>query len=811
MCDGVEKGRAMKRFYKVLITVGIGLMIVLVILAGVGTWLVRRPWPQVRGTAHISGLSAPVEIIRDEWGVPHIYAQNEHDLFFAQGYVHAQDRLWQMEFNRRIGSGTLSAALGEATLDTDRFLRTIGLRRAAEKDWSLLDDDTRDILEAYAEGVNAYIGTHRSRLPLEFTILGVAPAPWTPVDTLAWGKVMSFNLGGNYEFELLRARIIAELGDEAARQLLPPYADNAPVIIPPEARSYAWLRGARFDGLDAVAAVLGDRGPTWGSNNWVVHGSRTATGMPLLADDTHLGLNMPSVWYENGLHGGRFDVVGFSFPGVPMVIIGHNNRIAWGVTNLGPDVQDFYIEKLNDPSHPTQYESKGEWRDLQVAQETIEVKGQSPRTLDVLVTQHGPIMNQVIGDLKDGEPLALRWTALEGGHLFRAVALIDLADNWDEFREALSYWDVPSQNFVYADVDGNIGYQSPGRIPIRAPGHQGLVPVPGWTGEYEWQGFIPFEELPNVYNPPTGFVATANNKVVTDDYPYHLAYEWAAPYRAQRITDLLAADDSITREDMREIQAQTYSLPAEALRHYLLTIEPANDLQARALAQLEDWDLYIEADRAGASIYQVWYWFLVQNTLADELGDDLMKEYLGYHYIHVPMMVDLMTQADSTWFDDINTPQVETRDDIVRRSLSNAVAWLSERYGDAPERWEWGRLHTMTFVHQPLGQSGIGLLERLFNSKPIPARGDNFTVDAASFSFDEPFAMNHGASQRYIADLSDLDQSRTVHTTGQSGQIFHPHREDFISLWQNVESHPMLFSREAVQSNAEAVLTLVPQ
>lgn len=787
---------------RVLIGIAIVLVVIVVILAGVGTWFVRRPWSRVSGTMVVSGLQAPVEVIRDKWGVPHIYAQNEHDLFFAQGYVHAQDRLWQMEFNRRVGNGTLSAVLGRATLDTDRFLRTLGLRRAAEKDWALIAEDTRFFLEAYAEGVNAYIGTHRDRLPLEFTILGVEPAPWTPIDSLTWGKVMSFDLGANYQSELLRARIIAELGEEAAQQLLPLYPDDGPVIIPPEARSYAWLRGTRFEGLDALAEVLGDASLEWGSNNWVVHGSRTATGMPMLADDTHLSLNMPSIWYENGLHGGRFDSVGFSFPGVPLVIVGHNKRIAWGVTNLPADVQDFYVEKLNDPTQPTQYEFMGQWRDLEVVPEIIEVKGEAPVTLNVLVTGHGPIMNDVIGDLADAEPMALQWTALEGTRLFKAVMLINLATGWDEFREALSYWDVPSQNFVYADVDGNIGYQSPGQIPIRTPQHQGLVPVPGWTGEYEWLGFIPFDELPSVFNPPTGFIATANNKVVPDDYPYHLAYEWSSPYRAQRITDLLAADDNITLEDMRQVHAQTYSLPAEALCPYLLAVEPENDLQARALAQVKGWDLHNETDRPGASVYQAWYWFLVQNTLSDELGDNLIN--------NVPLMVDLMAQPDSAWFDDITTPQVETRDEIVRRSLADAVTWLSERYGDTPKRWEWGRLHTMTFVHQPLGQSGIGLLERLFSSKPIPARGDSFSVDAAASSFHDPFAVVHGVSQRLVVDLSDLGNSLTVHTTGQSGQLFHRHREDFISLWQEVEYHPMLFDREAVEANAEAGLTLTP-
>ena len=800
----------MRRIGKILGILGIVVLVLAVVLAGVGFWFVRRPWPQVNGTVDVAGLTAGVDVITDEWGVPHIYAENEHDLFFAQGYIHAGDRLWQMEFNRRIASGTLSAAVGESTLETDHFLRTIGLRRAAERDWAHVDDDARAILEAYAAGVNAYIETHRDRLPLEFTILGVEPAPWTPVDTLAWGKVMSFDLGGNYEFELLRAQIVASLGIEAAYQLLPPYVPEGPVIVPAEARSYEWLRNATFGGLAALDSVRRVAGAKWGSNNWVVHGSRTATGKPLLADDMHLRLNMPSIWYENGLHAGRFDVVGYSFPGVPMVIVGHNARIAWGVTNLGPDVQDFYIERLNDAAHPTQYEFRGAWRDLEIVQETIEVKGGEPVTIQVLSTHHGPIMNDALGDLKGAEPLALRWTALESGRLFESVPRLNTAGNWDEFREALRYWDAPSQNFVYADVDGNIGYQSPGLIPIRAAYHQGLMPAVGWTGEYEWGGFIPFDELPSVYNPPAGFIATANNKVAPDEYPYHIAYEWAAPYRAQRITDLLLDDSSITLEDMREIHGQTYSLPAEVFQPILATLEPTDELQAAALEQATQWDRYCSADCTGASVFQVWYWFLVQNTLGDELGD-LLEAYMPNQYIHVPMMAVMVGQRENEWFDDITTSKRETRDDIAGRSLADATEWLRERLGDAPTKWEWGKLHTMTFVHQPLGQSGIGILERIFNSKTIPARGDNLTVDAAAFQFGESFEMTHGVSQRMIVDLNDLGNSRSIHTTGQSGQVFHPRRTDFIDLWQNVEYHPMLFDRLAVAEHADGTLRMVPK
>jgi len=798
----------MKRFGKFLASIGIVLLVLVAIIAAAGFWFVRRPWPEVRGDIKAPGLTAVVEVIRDEWGVPHIYAQNEHDLFFAQGYVHAQDRLWQMEFNRRIASGTLSAILGDATLDTDRFMRTIGLRRAAEKDWALSDGETRDALQAYADGVNAFIEDNLKRLPLEFTILGTEPEPWTPVDTLAWGKVMSYFLCGNYESELLRARLIAGLGQEAAQELMLPYPEEGPFIVPPEALNYSWLRDGEFAKLDAAAFAVGTPHSDWGSNNWVVHGSRTATGLPLLADDMHLGLEMPAVWYENALHGGDFNSVGYSFPGVPMIIVGHNERIAWAVTNLPSDVQDLYIEKFDNHVHPTQYEFQGDWKDLEVLYETIEVKGKSPVTIRVLRTQHGPIMNPVLGSLPSAEPLALKWTALEGTYLFRAVHGINLATNWDEFRQALTYWDAPSQNFIYADIEGNIGYQSPGKIPIRADGHQGSVPVPGWTGEYEWQGFIPFDELPRTYNPPAGFIATANNKVVTDDYPYRLTDDWSAPYRVQRIVDLLSADDDITIEDMRNIHAQTYSLPAEALRPYLLAVDPGEGLEAQALDLLEDWDLYNEADSVGASVFQVWYRFLVENTFRDELGDALMDRYRAYANTHMPLLIAWMDQPDNQWFDDLNTPEIETRDDIIRESLADATDWLSDNYGEDTEQWQWGRLHTKTFVHNPLGQSGIGIIESLFNSETIAARGDGFTVDAAPYSYGTSFAMTGGVSQRYIADLSDFDNSRSIHTTGQSGHLFHPHREDFVPLWQNVEYHPMVFGRAQVEANAKTTLTL---
>ncbi len=779
-------------------------VLILVLVAGSGAYLfVRRTFPTVNGTIKVTGLYQPVTVIRDRWGVPHIYAENHHDLFFAQGYVHAQDRLWQLEFNRRIGSGTLSEILSEATLDTDKFLRTVGLRRAAEKDWEILDPEIRRLLQDYADGVNAFTKSHLDRLPLEFTLLGFEPEPWTPLDTLTWGKVMSWQLGGNWRTELLRAKLIAHLGEDKAQDLLPPYPDVGPFIIPPEAHSYADLGNPAMANLDPVARWLSADGPGIGSNNWVVAGSLTASGKPLLANDPHLGIQLPSIWYEIGLHGGEFDVVGVSFPGAPAVIIGHNARIAWGVTNLGPDVQDLYLEKLN-PADPNQYEFMGRWEDLEIVTEEIAVKGQDPVTIQVRLTRHGPLLNDVVDGLE--QPTALRWTALDAIKLFQSVARINLAQDWESFRDALRYWDAPSQNFVYADIDGNIGYQSPGRIPIRAKG-DGTVPVPGWTGEYEWAGYIPFDDLPFVYNPPTHFVVTANNKVVPDDYPYLLATEWSPGCRAQRITELLtakAASAPLTPDDFRDIQADVYSLPGEFLAPFVLEISPENDLQKRALGQVREWDYVNSTDSPGAGVLAVFSQEIAQAIFADELGEELFDDYGG----HLPAIEAILADAGSPWLDDVTTSATETRQEIVQRAFAKTVDRLSDRFGNRPETWTWGRLHTATFVHDPLGQSGIGLLERLVNKGPFPMGGSGYTVNNTGYN--REFEQRTVASYRQIVDVSDWGNSRSQHTTGQSGQPMHKHYADMIQPWRAVEHHVMLFTREQVEAEQEAELILQP-
>lgn len=783
-----------RQLLKVLKFLGLAVVALAVVLALAGTWFVRRPWPQTTGTLAVAGLSAPVEVIRDEWGVPHLDAANEHDLFFAQGYVHAQDRLWQMEFNRHVAGGALAELFGRPVLAADKGMRAFGLRRAAERDLALLSPPTRAILEAYAQGVNAYVASHRGRLPLEFTILGVAPRPWTPVDSILWSKMIAVSLGQNRAQEEMRARLAARVGTDAARQLMSPYPDSETVIIAPEAGHYGPGASSGPGLHPLLAAFLGEPVTARGSNNWVVHGSRTATGKPLLGNDTHLWLNMPSVWYENGLHAGRFDVVGFSFPGVPLVLIGHNQRVAWGISNMCGDSQDLFFVGPEDRP--------------QTRRETIRLKGGGSQTLEIVETPQGPIVNEA-EDLQGLPPLALRWTVAEPSRLFDSLAGIDTARDWTSFRQALSLWSAPTLNFVYADVDGHIGYQGAGLIPLRAPGQDGLFPVPAAAPDRNWKGFLPFDQLPSLYDPPAGFIVTANNKAVADSYPHLIGHDYADPYRAQRITELLRSNSKVTLDDMRQLQADTYSPAAAELRPYLLAaVQPANERERRALDLLRRWDLRFTRDSAAATIYYAWHAKLIPDIVSDELGDDLMKLYRGSAFNQTPMYIEMMKTPAHPWFDDRRTrDRVENRDDVIRRAFHEALEDLTKRLGDDPVAWRWGRLHTTVFAHQPLGNSP---LKGLFNGKPIPLPGEAFTVDSLTPNRMNPFRVGFGVSQRLIVDLGDLARSLAVNSTGENMQLFHRHRDDQTELWSRNEYHPMLYGREAVKKAAREKLTLTP-
>jgi penicillin amidase len=814
------------------------LAVVILVGGALAVNAIRSPYPQTEGEIMVPGLEAEVEILRDEFGIPHIYAENTNDLFFTQGFVHAQDRFWQMEFWRHIGLGRLSEIVGEPMVENDKFIRTMGWNRMAADTLTYYEANEplfMSYLEAYSAGVNAYIDQNRDKLSVNITILGLVNdpweiEPWTPLHTVAWGVVMSDNLSGNWDSELARAELARELGEATLDSLFPTYPyDNRPVIAPsPELTTSSTKKPATgpifvdwsrvntniIGEVPSSAFMFGD-GKDVGSNSWVVSGEHTGTGMPLLANDPHLSTQMPSIWYEVGLHGAGFNVVGFSFAGVPGVVIGHNDRIAWGVTNAGYDTQDLFIEKLN-PNNPNQYEFEGEWRDMQVIDEVIKVNGGEDFVLPVRITHHGPIINEVVGDPEDPEDdlqdvLAMKWTAHEPSRVLVSIMLLNQAQNYDEFREATRFFDVPAQNFIYADVDGNIAYQLPGLVPIRKNG-DGLQPVPGWTGEYEWEGWVPFEELPAVLNPPKGYIVTANNAVVDRDYPYFLEHYWAPGERAQRIDDLLTEvidQRPVTMDDFSRIQFDNKSMMSDSYLPLFSGLASEDPQIQAAIERLRGWDGHTNRDSVPAALFEMFYLNLVETTLGDETGHSLEAENIDIFGSPV-LFHELARQPDAIWWDDVNTSKKETQQDIILIALSNTVNWFKSELGGNMNNWSWGKIHTATFVSDPLGQSGIIPIEMLVNRGPFPTDGTYNAVNANSWGWDDPAKMGSNPSMRMIVDMSALDTSLAINPTGQSGHPYHPHYDDLIQRWIDGEYHLMHFSRVAVETVSEQILTLLP-
>lgn len=779
-------------------------MIAVLAAGGLGAYAVRRAFPQVSGTLTVPGLGGPVEVIRDRWGIPHIYARSDRDLYFAQGFVHAQDRLWQMELNRRTAGGRLSEIFGEATLGTDRFLRTIGLRRAAEAHLVGTSPRTRATLEAYAAGVNAYLQGARGRLPIEFAILRFAPEPWTPADTLAYGKLMAWVLGGDWRAELLRQQVIARFGEGGLERLMPGYPADAPVIVP--AASVATPGPTAIVPAAGTASGAPEIPVPWpglglarlagaGSNNWVVGGDRSVTAGPLLANDPHLEAQMPSIWYLMHLSGGPYDVAGATFPGVPGVIIGHNRDIAWGVTNADPDVQDLFIERFN-PDDPTRYLDRGRWVPATIVREEIRIKGRKDPIIEtVRITRRGPVINNVVRGLD--ATLALRWTALDSSTIIDAVDGINRASTWEEFRQALRAWDAPSQNFVFAHRNGEIGYQMPGVVPIRAKG-TGALPSPGWTGEFDWRGAVPFDALPSTHR-RDGVIVTANNRVAPPHYPYFLGREWDPGFRARRITELLG-EEKQSVETFRRIHTDVTSLYARAVVETLRNARIPDPALQPVFQELVQWDGAMTASSRPAAIYHAFVVALMQELFREPLDDAVFSRYLRHHDAPALATLALLREPASAWWKG-------NRDHVIETALRTAVRDLERRLDPDRDQWRWGRLHQPVFTH-PIGR--VKALAWIFNTTPPETGGDGFTVNNGAFDPEAPYRQVIVASYRQILDTADWDRSLVIHTTGQSGLPFHKHYRDFAPLWARGEYVPLLFSRARVDAAAAARLILSP-
>jgi penicillin amidase len=832
------------------------LLIVIVVLVGGFVFFndtTRGMLPQHNGELSVAGLNEQVEILRDSFGVPHIYASNLYDLYFAQGFTHAQDRWWQMEFWRHTGAGRIQELTGQndSLMGTDVFIQTVGWYRAAERDAQALDEQSRVSLQAFANGVNAYIsGRSQDDLAMEYRLLGVTGVnitvqPWTITDTLVWGKVMAWNLTDSYDRELIRASLLDSVGEAMSQDYTPPYPFGThPTILFPEdlpltAESMGIAASAMRVSSDTPNSLIVAGGlnaaevasdPGIGSNNWVATGSMTESGMPLLANDPHLSIQMPSIWYEIGLHcqpvtdACPMDVVGFALSPVPGIIIGHNANIAWAMTNVGADVQDLYQIKVN-PDNPLQYEWNGEWRDM-IAIET-EIRfgdNESPVPLTIRETHLGPIINDNRRDPETGEllgfnnedPLALRWTGLDISSSSRAIFLFNAASNWTEFRVALQDFNVPAQNFIYADREGNIGYQTPGSMPIRASGHDGLTPVDGSTDTFEWQGYIPFDNLPRIFNPGREYIATANQAVVPMEYydqladqlgedaNYVLSYDWSYGYRGQRIVDLMESLAPHNAETYRQIHGDNKNLAAEDIMPYLSDLSLDDTAIADARDWLATWDYMNNMDSAQAVYFSYFADHLVDAIFADQLPEDVSAG--GQQVWAVVVMLE---DPENIWWDDeLTTDVTETRDDILVRALTSAWADATANHGDDRGAWRWGALHTATFVSNPLGASGISLIEDMVNRGPVETGGGSEIVNATGSRGD--FTVGSLPSMRMIVDMANLDNSLTIHTTGQSGHPYSDHYGDMIDLWRNIEYKPMLFTREAVEAGAANRLILNP-
>jgi len=780
---------------RLLLSAFVVFVVLLILVPLAGYFWLRTSLPLTNGTVRVAGADGPIEIVRDADGVPHIFATTDHDAFYALGYVHAQDRLWQMEMNRRIGAGRLSEMLGETTLSIDKFQRTMGYYRAAQADLAIIEPRSRQALEAYAAGVNQWLSEEHT-LPPEFILLGVKPEPWQPADSLVWQKMMSWDLGGNYKLELLSQRLVQALGPERAAQLLPDYPENGITILADLQIDDA--TAARLFEIDRALEVdFGRGGRESGSNNWVIAGSRTATGKPILADDPHLGTSIPSIWYLAELQGDTLHAIGSTFPGLPAIVIGHNERVAWGVTNVGPDVQDLYIERIN-PANPNQYEVDGGWQDMMIFEEPIVVKGEDESVRwAARSTRHGPL----ISDVSDaGSPLALQWTALQPGDTtIDAFIGLNYAADWEDFGDAMAKFVTPSQNFVYADVEGNIGYYAPGKIPLRVEGHDGRVPVPGWASEYEWQGFIPFAELPHAFNPPEGYIATANNRVVDDAYPHLLSTDWAPPYRAERIVEMIEAMSSngekISMDDVAAMQADRISTQVRDLLPFLLTVPAKDARQQQALALLQAFDGEMRMESAAAAIYQAWMIHLERAIFEDDLRATLFEAMSTR--ANPLFLTNVLNDPDqgAAWCDNVLSAPVETCTETAQVALDNALADLRARMGDDMNGWRWDRIHITQYPHNPFSQ--VSYLKGIFH-RTIPNGGDRYTVNVAPVNLEQPYNQTHSPGYRHIVDLSDIANSRFMITTGQSGNVLSRHYDDLIRRHRDVAYLPMRFGRANV-------------
>lgn len=804
----------------------------------------------------VSGLPLTdfVEVIRDERGIPHIYGTNVGDILFAQGYVHAQDRFWQLEFWSHLSTGRLASLIGEPGVGADLLFRTFGFNRVALEEYENLPPEFKQDLIHYTNGINAYIESRpQNRLSLEhFFLQFINPdykaGTYEPHYPLAWAKMMAYDLNGNFEQEIRNSKTFNTLTPEIAELLIPPYPDEHPYIVEEWEGKGSFASVGKSNNIEQLYQALFVRYVTrdlqtnqaLGSNSWAISGEHTESGLPLLANDPHLSVQLPAIWYENGLHcypknrDCELDVVGFSFAGSPYIVIGHNSHIAWGFTNMGPDVQDLFIEKIN-PSNPNQYEVDGEWQDMDRVTEIIEVAGSEPIVIEVRSTRHGPIVSdrsypinlnpeedqvsfadETRIELPDNFSVSLSWPALIPGNTFIGIRDFNYAKNWEEFRDASRLFDVPAQNLLYADVDGNIAYQSPGKLPIRAEGLVGDLPIPGWLSENDWQGFVPFEELPYTINPSSGYIITANQSVHPEQ-PWPNYY--ARGYRAEAIERVINQyiSEKISVDDMEAMQINNFDYSAAYILPYVFNNVYVD---SKILTAMKEWAISetkfeMNKDSSGAAAWAVFYKNLAEQTfeelvVTDNLGNEISLQP-GNSDSTSEIFRTLLKDPNHILWDDINTPRKENLTDILERALLLADERIIELFDtDDYDKWSWGELHTITYPTNLLGEAGIPILTNLVNIGPVESGGSSFAINSTDWGFGEDFTIGSYPSMRMVVDLSNFDNSRTILPSGQSGHVMSKYYDDQVENWIENNMYILNFSREQVELNQKEYMFLRP-
>jgi len=748
---------------------------------------------QLEGEIRAPGLKEPVEVVRDKWGIPHIYARNQDDLFFAQGFVTAQDRLFQMDLWRRIGLGQTAELFGEQAIEADRFARLMLYRGDMQAEWKSYAPDTEAIATAFVAGINAHIDQVGDKLPIEFQILGTKPGKWQPEDIL--GRMSGIIMTSNWQREVSRARLVASMGAEQARRIAP--TDPPRAYEPVPGQDIAAISPDILQGYAAATRPLKFPPSTIESNNWVVDGTLSASGKPLLANDPHRPIAVPSLRYLVHLSAPGWNVIGSGEPALPGVALGHNDRLAWGFTIVGTDQADLYVEETK-PGDARQYRVGDGWQAMTTVQESIRVRGRTtPEKVELRFTRHGPVVYQ---DESKNIAVALKWVGGEaGGAAYLGSLSIARAQNREQFVKSLEAWKSPGENFMYADVDGNIGWVAAARTPVRK-GYDGLLPVPGAKGEYEWQGYLDVKDLPQSFNPPEHWLATANHNILPKDYPHAISYEWAGPHRFLRIKERLTAAKKFTSEDFQSIQHENTSLPGRELIEVLKIVRIPPELAPYAKI-LTDWDAVLSREAQAGPLYAVWLQELTSSFFADRLPKDARTERGDLRSVTV-LIAQLKNPNDEVW----GPNAAKQRDELVLKTFTAAVERTRKLLGDDPKQWSWGKLHTVSFEH-PLASLGPAYAAA-FNLGPIGRPGDGNTPN--NTRHDDNFRQVHGASYRQVFDLADWDRGTATSVPGQSGQPGSPHYGDLLPLWAEGKYIPLAFSRPKVDEVAAHRLLLKP-